>query len=57
MTDSDAHQRLAVAGKLLVLAYRRLQAREKENGRSVGGGAAAKVSKGGQSHAELHDTP
>ena len=53
---NDSHRRLADAGRVLLLAHRRLQARKKKNARAVVAAADAKFSKGDQSHAISNDT-
>ena len=56
MTD-ETRQRLADAGRVLIEAHQRLQARKKKNARPVAAAADAKFSKGEQSHAISNDTP
>lgn len=48
--------RLAEAGRVLLLAHRRLLAKSKMNARHVVAAADAKLSKGEQSHAISNDT-
>lgn len=49
---NDSQQRLADAGRVLIAAHQRLQTREKKNARPVAAAADAKLSKGGESHAQ-----
>ena len=57
MTDSDADQRLAEAGRVLILAHRRLLAKAKMKVRNVEGVADDRRSTGGGSDAKPNDTP